>query len=379
MNKDEAEVDKALAVDLFHRSRVSAMVALLGVMVTALPHWQAQSRLVGIWAAGMGSLLCWRMLHASWALVAGDEGRLRFVRGEAILCALTGLGWGAMLYLFDSGGMDALYHLRLMILATAIAFIMSTLSSNLLVLTAYVAPIVLMLAVFVLTHDYVQPKGVLLLSLLVFVGMIGVVGRSANLRSRAAASSNLAVLRLSEELNERLEKERELRESLMRLARTDELTGLLNRRAVMGELELQIARAQRYGGALAVLMMDLDHFKAINDEHGHAAGDLALKEVSAALREVSRRTDLLGRVGGEEFLVVLPAMAPEAALVAAERLRNAVAGLQVTWEGKPLQLSLSIGIAFHRAEDVADNLLRRADDVLYQAKHLGRNQIRVAV
>ncbi|WP_157269436.1 sensor domain-containing diguanylate cyclase [Azohydromonas aeria] len=163
---------------------------------------------------------------------------------------------------------------------------------------------------------------------------------------------------------------------LQRLATTDELTGVLNRRAFLDEVERELARFQRHGHAGALLMLDLDHFKQVNDRHGHAAGDAVLVQVCAALRERLRRSDRIGRLGGEEFALLLPETPAEGAAVLAESLRREVAALEIGTPAGPLRVTASIGVAaFAASEADAAALLGRADRALYAAKALGRNRV----
>jgi len=156
-------------------------------------------------------------------------------------------------------------------------------------------------------------------------------------------------------------------------SRHDGLTGLLNRRAIEESLLAQVQRSRRTGEPFAMLMLDLDHFKSINDRHGHAIGDRALKHTAAALRAELREVDALGRFGGEEFLVLMPGATVETALPVAERLRTALATDAPQVEGTRLLLSMSIGIAQWREPEEPSHLLMRADAALYQAKLQGRD------
>jgi len=163
---------------------------------------------------------------------------------------------------------------------------------------------------------------------------------------------------------------------LERMALTDVLTGLPNRRAMLTRLADEKARADRAYGRFAVALFDADHFKQINDAHGHQAGDAALKRIAEALAGTKRGSDTLGRIGGEEFLVILPELDRAQALEAAQRLRLAVAGLAVEQAGRPFALSLSGGVAIYPEEgDDWDHLYSAADRRLYRAKHAGRNRI----
>ncbi|MCW2241639.1 GGDEF domain-containing protein [Azospirillum canadense] len=163
------------------------------------------------------------------------------------------------------------------------------------------------------------------------------------------------------------------------LADTDVLTGAKNRRAFTALAERELARHQRYHRALSLIMMDLDHFKAVNDEHGHAAGDAVLIEVIRRCRDGLRRHDAIGRLGGEEFAILLPETGLSQAREVAERLRQSIAAASIfAPDGQALAVTASMGIAALGAGDLLDSLLSRADHALYQAKECGRNRSVVA-
>jgi diguanylate cyclase (GGDEF)-like protein len=168
-----------------------------------------------------------------------------------------------------------------------------------------------------------------------------------------------------------------LRTTLENQSIRDSLTGLFNRRFMEISLERELARAARRNHLLAVFMLDLDHFKMFNDNHGHAAGDLVLKAVADIFCSSIRTEDIACRYGGEEFTIILPDIAPEAAANRAESIRRAVAALRVPMEQEVCsEFTVSIGVAFYPNDgEAADLLLRRADTALYRAKRLGRNQV----
>ena len=184
-------------------------------------------------------------------------------------------------------------------------------------------------------------------------------------RNEAAAKMNAQLL----ELNGKLE----------RLAVTDELTGLYNRRQALMRLDEKSVLAERYGDALSVAMLDIDHFKTINDTHGHDAGDEILRQVSATLQATVRATDTVCRVGGEEFLIIFPAQTAEEAANSAERCRAALAKMPCVVNGKEIAVTVSIGIGSRRVKQgSAGALLKDADNALYAAKRAGRNCVRMA-
>ncbi len=166
---------------------------------------------------------------------------------------------------------------------------------------------------------------------------------------------------------------------LKRASRHDALTGLLNRRSIEDELAAEIERARRLGQGFAVLMIDADHFKAINDTHGHAAGDRALQHLASLMGAQMRRVDRLGRMGGVEFLMLLPAAARDEGMHLAERLVDCVRGLPLVWNERPLALTVSIGVAEWQGDgDAPHALLARADVALYRAKGAGRDRVAAA-
>lgn len=167
--------------------------------------------------------------------------------------------------------------------------------------------------------------------------------------------------------------------NLRRSAEFDALTGTHNRRTIDLWLARSFGEAHRTGQPLSVLFVDLDHFKVINDTHGHACGDACLRHVSAILRRELEPNDLLGRYGGEEFLVVLPGRDVNAARQVGERMRAAVERATLEWNGQPIRLTASIGVAPRWEEEhTSAAAVERADKALYAAKRSGRNQVRVA-
>jgi diguanylate cyclase (GGDEF)-like protein len=163
------------------------------------------------------------------------------------------------------------------------------------------------------------------------------------------------------------------------LATTDPLTGIANRQTVLTRVEEELSRAARYRRPLSVILVDLDHFKRLNDTHGHIAGDVILRHVAQLLAQNVRTVDLTGRYGGEEFLVVLPETDPDAAASLAEKLRRIVGGSEVQLpDGVMATVTLSAGVAGGQGDVLRlDALVRDADAALYSAKALGRNQVYV--
>ncbi len=166
-----------------------------------------------------------------------------------------------------------------------------------------------------------------------------------------------------------------LMEQLNHLVTFDQLTGAYSRRYFMEELDRQVALHARHGAPVSLIMMDLDHFKSINDRYGHEVGDRALREAALHAKAELRDGDMLGRVGGEEFLVLLPMTNLEAATSLAERLRLSLAAVGLVEGVQIIRIPASLGVAELRDDEDATAWLRRADDGLYKAKAAGRNRV----
>jgi diguanylate cyclase (GGDEF)-like protein len=164
------------------------------------------------------------------------------------------------------------------------------------------------------------------------------------------------------------------RDALSADASRDPLTGLPNRRSLTTELEREHALARRGRPAFSVLLLDVDHFKAVNDDRGHQAGDMVLAEIADRLRARARTSDVVGRWGGEEFLIVAPDTSATGAVSLAEDLRAAVSESAIEIDGKPVTVTASVGVAAWERETV-EELVARADQALYEAKKAGRDRV----
>lgn len=164
----------------------------------------------------------------------------------------------------------------------------------------------------------------------------------------------------------------------IRSALTDPLTGAGNRICLDNVLAREFELASRYQQPLSILMIDIDHFKKVNDTFGHAAGDKVLKTVAETLQATSRCADMTFRYGGEEFCVLLNKTDMAGAKIIAERLRATIADLSCIYENNEIPITISVGIATHCGDETRDQLIRRADQALYEAKRNGRNRIQAS-
>lgn len=203
-----------------------------------------------------------------------------------------------------------------------------------------------------------------------YVGMVVVVLLSSTFLTTRVQSTREHLRRQRAELAQALEQIRQL-------ATHDDLTGLLNRRAMLDRMQLEQRRSLRSGSPLLIAQLDIDHFKAVNDTHGHAAGDLVLQSFADTVRRNVRDTDVLARWGGEEFVLLLCDTPAADAVALMERLRQAVQAMQVPGAqgGQPITVTVSIGLARHTPADPLAGTLERADQALYAAKAGGRNRV----
>jgi diguanylate cyclase (GGDEF)-like protein len=168
---------------------------------------------------------------------------------------------------------------------------------------------------------------------------------------------------------------RDFTQRLELLARTDVLTGLANRWEMTNRLEVEESRIRRHGSSFSIILGDIDHFKEVNDTHGHAAGDLVLRRVAQVMREALRAEDLCARWGGEEFLILLPEARLAQAKAVAEKLAELVRQNEIDWEGTTIAITMSFGVVEIGPDSSVDACIRLVDDAMYAAKARGRNQV----
>ena len=196
-------------------------------------------------------------------------------------------------------------------------------------------------------------------------------------RARLGTESRLQIGDYIFRLEYRNREELAYERALVEAATTDPLTGIANRNALIERAGLLYGQCRREGRALAIAMLDIDHFKRINDMHGHPAGDHVIKLVAQMLADQMRESDIFGRYGGEEFMAVLPDLDGAGAETACERLRTAVESMEIAWSGTPLAVTISVGMCA-RAGNTLEGLdagIATADKALYAAKHAGRNRV----
>ena len=196
-----------------------------------------------------------------------------------------------------------------------------------------------------------------------------------NEREEAVAERLQGLVQRVAEMEQEAQQFRDHLEEQRQKSLLDPLTGLPNRAAWSERLELEVARRQRYGGELLLAVLDIDHFKRVNDNYGHLAGDRVLKIIASELQKRLRKTDFMARFGGEEFVLLIPATPMEGGQQLLETLRNAVAACPFHFKGEPLTITCSAGLTEFRGNESSDAVFERADKALYRAKGEGRNRI----
>ncbi len=166
-------------------------------------------------------------------------------------------------------------------------------------------------------------------------------------------------------------------EKTQRQAKTDGLTGMLNHRTFYEILETELRRAQRYASKLSIIMADVDDFKHVNDEYGHRAGDMAIKQISRRLTACIRQIDIAARYGGDEFAIILPSTSLEDAVIVAERMVKTISEPPIVWEGHEIHLSLSVGVGQYDSDSCIADVTKATDKALYAAKQAGKNQVKI--
>lgn len=302
--------------------------------------------------------------------------------------AATGLAWGGSIWIMAVDPLSPLYLFNICVLVGVSALCVSIMSAFRLGMLLFALGVLLppVLHVFWISHPQAAQIGsglLILLALELYYGRFArrqlIHGLDAAQRSRAQVAQ-LSQLRgeLFESNQQLAEKNADLGQALERLnelATRDELTGAFNRRIMVEYLERQVVYKSRYGTPASLLMFDLDHFKNINDTHGHLVGDQALQALVRTVSGELREGDILARFGGEEFLVLLPMAPREAASQLAERLRCAISAIDLRDGNTSVPLRASFGVAELAADEGVAGWLRRVDLAMYRAKESGRDRV----
>lgn len=222
-----------------------------------------------------------------------------------------------------------------------------------------------------------QTKACIIAPLICHGRVVGALNMSDKNNGAAFTKDDIAVVELFRQLIGASIGNVSLFEKTQWQAKTDGLTGMLNHRMFYETLEVELRRAQRYGGRLSVIMIDIDNLKPINDKYGHRAGDMAIKQIARRISACIRQIDIAARYGGDEFSVILPNTSLDDAAVVAERMVNMTAGTPMLWEQHRIPLSISLGVGQYDGESSAGDVTKATDQALYVAKQAGKGRVRV--
>jgi len=381
--------------ELFTRSRESSMVGFIPVFMLSWAHWGAQEpQYLVIWALVTFLALSYRLLVAHSFLISTQkqESRLQtWFALEWLGAVVLAAAWVSCITLLGSGQVDALFYLRLIFLVGLVAFVLSALGIDMRLYASFVAVIVFgtLLLLHLRYPQFVAELPVVTPGFIAFGFMLLVRSRGEQRRTQEWVRARLSQRILLDQLHQTIRQEllthealriksQELEATNLKLANLaihDTLTGTLRRGHVEEQLRRLVLGTQRTGGLLCTMLMDIDFFKLVNDRHGHAVGDEVLRRMTALIGQTLRGSDLFGRWGGEEFIVLMPDVDTTQAVAAAERVRQAVHTLAFEGAGGGFGITVSIGVAQLEPGETADSLALRVDKALYAAKHAGRDRV----
>jgi len=363
----EKEFKRRVAREFFLVARESAVGAVLTILVVIITHWSAQPLApLFVWTAAATGALVLRGVSAEIYLRQSPEGQERWygvLYGvQWFGFVLTGVIWVMSLSLLGSGQVDTLFFVRTIFVIAVMSFYLSVIGIDRRLYAAFAITMALgfWINVEVYYPQFTQDMPSTPIALGLYCTFLLVRSRSEQKRLHDLIRAHISQDLLLEELKVQ--------------ATRDGLTGTNNRGQIESELRRLIKLEERLSVPFSILLLDVDHFKQINDTHGHDAGDVVLRQLVQCAAGTLRDTDILGRWGGEEFLAILPDTGSDAAMEVAERLRAAIAGLELEIaSGQTIRITASIGIARHRHGENGDVVSKHADLALYSAKQAGRN------
>jgi len=365
-----AEFKSRVADEFFLVARESAVGAFLTVVVVMVTHWTAQPLLpLMVWVVVTSGALVLRAVSAHLYIQLDAASRKRWYPwcygAQWVGFIVTAVVWVLSLSMLGSGELDTLFHVRTIFVIAVLSLYVSAIGIDRWLYACFVLTMVVgfWLDLVIYYPQYLIDMPSTPVALALYGLFLLARSRSEQRRLHASIKAQMAQSLLLKELSAQ--------------ANRDALTGTNNRGHIESELRRLIKLEERRPKQLSVLLLDVDHFKRINDTHGHDAGDVVLRQLVQTAQHTLRDTDILGRWGGEEFLAILPDTDVTAAMEVAERLRLAMADMKLSSAvGQPFQITVSIGVAQHRAGETSDIVTKHADLALYVAKEEGRNRCR---
>ncbi len=319
------------------------------------------------------------LLGWHWQSVQDDPTQWRkALHWRMLISAVYGLGWGGSMLVLNTGALDVLTTFKVGTLTAALGIMLNSMSVVFAVYLAFLVPCWLSLIIYIFfASGFLSSHDAMICGVAATIFGVVLIGSSSSI-SRLTRMFFLSKFALDEALSETREShEREiaLSQQLADQARRDALTGTYNRRHLGEQLDVQYATFLRTQQPFSVVLIDIDHFKHINDNHGHDVGDLILKGLTHAMANALREIDVFGRWGGEEFMCILPYTSSDDAILCAERLRQSLNSVNFSESSLGLRVTASFGVATSRDGDSVQDIVKRCDQALYRAKSQGRDRV----
>ncbi|MFM7008756.1 MAG: GGDEF domain-containing protein [Betaproteobacteria bacterium] len=371
----------AQLTEMAARDRPSTVVGIPAVLTVVWMHWgHMANNLVLGWMGFMLAIMAVRLLLGwHWQAVQDDSTQWRqALYWRMLVSAIYGLGWGGSMIVLNTGTLDVLTAFKVGTLTAALGIMLNSMSVVFIVYLAFLLPCWVSLMIYIFfASGFLSVQDAMICGVAVTIFGVVLIGSSSSIArlTRMFFLSKFALDDALAKTRESHEREIALSQQLADQARRDALTGAHNRRHLGEQLDVQLASYLRTRQPFSVLLVDIDHFKRINDNHGHDVGDLVLKGVTQAMAQALREMDVFGRWGGEEFMCILPYTDSEDAIRCAERLRQALSNVHLSEGHLDLQVTASFGVATSHNGDGVQDIVKRCDQALYRAKSEGRDRV----
>ncbi len=392
----ESQIRMDMLHELYVRSRESTLLGFLPIFLLTWLHIDAHALPpLLFWIGSLVAVQIYRLWIAQHYLQQPEtHTRQRWYLHQWLGTVTLAVGWVISFALLDANELGMPFYLHLIFLIGLSTFMLSSIGIDIRLFGGFLLVLVGgTLAVLSVQYPaFLQRYPIVPIGFVIYAFMLLVRSRGEYRRTREWITARLNRKQLLEQLNASLAEERNIKEQLRQqseelenrnrelseLAVRDGLTRAFRRGHIEAELRRLIKGLHRRHDNFCVLMMDIDFFKRVNDQYGHAVGDEVLRRLAAVSQTQLRETDLFGRWGGEEFIVLMPQTTLDEAIMAAQRLRQAIAAMVFDVEGTTFQITISIGAAQLQPMENADTVVARSDEALYAAKHAGRNCVMAA-
>ncbi len=371
----------AQLTEMTARDRPSTVVGVPAVLTVVWMHWghMANNLVLGWMSFMLATLVVRLLLGWHWQSVQDDPTQWRqALYWRMLVSAIYGLGWGGSMIVLNTGTLDVLTAFKVGTLTAALGIMLNSMSVVFAVYLAFLLPCWVSLIVYIFfASGFLSSQDAIICGVSVTIFGVVLIGSSSSIArlTRMFFLSKFALDDALAETRESHEREIALSQQLADQARRDALTGAHNRRHLGEQLDFQLASFLRTLQPFSVILIDIDHFKHINDNHGHDVGDLVLKGLTHTMAQALREIDVFGRWGGEEFMCILPYTDSDDAIRCAERLRQSLNNVNFSESNLDLRVTASFGVATSQNGDCVQDIVKRCDQALYLAKSEGRDRV----